>query len=237
MRLLHLDDHYVAVDKPAGVLVHRTGVAAASDPGVYALQLVRDQLGARVYPIHRLDRPTSGALIFGRSSEAASRLAAAFRERSVDKRYVAIVRGFAPESAIVTTPVPANERRGAPLREAESALRRLATAELPIAVGRYPSARYSLVELRPRSGRWHQLRRHCAHLRHPIVGDTNYGDGAHNRLFRGEFECHRLCLVAASLAFVHPYTGAAIELRAAPDEALTRALTGLGWGWPTPRPE
>lgn len=232
--IVHLDEHYVAIDKPAGLLVHRTAIAMENDPGDYALQRVRDHLGQRVYPIHRLDRPTSGIVIFGRTSEAASRLAAAFAAGEVDKRYLAVVRGHAPERARIDRPVPAHEGKNAPRRAALSELRRLVITELPIAVGPYPSARYALVELRPRSGRWHQLRRHCAHLRHPIVGDTNYGDGAHNRLFRERFAVRRLLLIARALAFTHPYSGARIELTIAPDPEFGGVLEALGWGWPPP---
>jgi tRNA pseudouridine65 synthase len=230
--IVFADEHYVAIDKPAGLLIHRTSMAKEDDPGDYALQRLRDQLGARVYPVHRLDRPTSGVVIFGRSSEAARRLAAAFEARAVTKRYLAVVRGYAPEAARIDSPVPAREGKDAPKRPALSDLRRLATVELPIAVGRYATARYSLVELRPHSGRWRQLRRHCAHLRHPIVGDTSHGDGRHNQLFRDEFSTRRLLLVAEGLALRHPFSGEALRLRVAPDPALVELFLRLGWTWP-----
>ena len=232
LSIVYEDEHYVAIDKPSGLLIHRSSIARENDDGRYVVQILRDQLGARVYPVHRLDRPTSGLVLFARSSEAARRLAPLFAERAVAKRYLAVVRGYAPETARIDYAVAAHEGKNAPLKPALSDLRLLDTVELPIPVSRYPAARYSLVELRPRSGRWHQLRRHCAHLRHPIVGDTSHGDGNHNRLFREHMDCHRLLLVATSMALTHPFTGAPLSLQTAPEPALVDLFARLGWSWP-----
>ncbi len=230
--IVYEDEHYVAIDKPAGLLIHRSPVARENDDGRYVVQILRDQLGARVYPVHRLDRPTSGLVLFARSSEAARRLAPLFAERLVAKRYLAVVRGYAPEEVRIDYAVAAHEGKNAPLKSAQSELRRVATVELPIPVSRYPTARYSLVELRPRSGRWHQLRRHCAHLRHPIVGDTSHGDGNHNRLFREHLSCRRLLLAATAMALQHPFTGEPLHLQTAPEPALVDLFARLGWVWP-----
>jgi len=231
MKLLHIDEHYVAVAKPAGLLVHRSAMAGGR-PEEALVQRLRDQIGAWVYPVHRLDRPTSGVIVLGRSSEAARRLAAAFIEHTIDKRYLAVVRGYAPENAEIDAPVRDGETADSPLRSARTDLWRHAQVELPIAIGRYTSARYSLIELRPHTGRWRQLRRHCAHLRHPIIGDTTHGEGRHNRLFREQFACARLLLHAARLRFIHPFTGALLTLEA-PDDELEATLIRLGWKWPT----
>lgn len=230
LTILHVDDHYVAVDKPAGLLVHRGGMADRREEAL--VQRLRDQIGAWVYPVHRLDRPTSGVIVFGRSSDAAARLAGVFAAHRVDKRYLAVVRGYAPEVALVESPVRDGDEPGAPLRDARTELWRCALVEVPIAVGRYPSARYSLVELRPHGGRWRQLRQHCAHLRHPILGDTTHGEGRHNRLFRDHFATSRLLLHAARLTYEDPYSGALRALEAGPDEAWTQLLARLGWAWP-----
>lgn len=226
--ILYRDAHYVGVDKPAGMLVHRTQIDRERNH--VALQVLRDQLGQRVWPVHRLDRPTSGLLLFGLNPEAARALAEAFAQRRVVKRYLAVVRGWAPEQGRVERGVKARDQVSRPLGITD--YRRLAQVELPIPVGPYPAARYSLLELRPLTGRRHQLRYHCAHLGHPIIGDTTYGRGEHNRLFRDQLGCRRLLLIAAGLAFRHPLSGAAVELSVQPDRELEALFARLGWQWP-----
>lgn len=223
--ILFRDEDYVAVHKPAGMLVHRT-YRGSDEPAV--LQTLRDQLGHRIYPIHRLDRGTSGVVVFGCTPRAAAELAERFSERTVYKCYRAIVRGWIePTHDVVDAPI--REGGDGPRRDAVSEYRRVATIELPRPVGRYSTARYSLVELRPRTGRTHQLRLHMAHRRHPIVGDVRHGDGRHNRLFRDAFGCHRLLLWALRLGFVHPRTGREVEIVAAEEPDLRRLLATLGW--------
>jgi len=196
MNLLRVTPRWVAVDKPAGLVVHR-GERTREEPAV--LQLVRDRLGQHVYPVHRLDRATSGVLVLALDPEAARHLVEAFTARAVEKRYVAIVRGWVDEAGVVDSPL--REDPSAPLAEATTEYRRLATWEVPVAVGRYASARYSLVEVVPRTGRMHQIRRHFTHLCHPVIGDVRYGDGRHNRMFRERFGVHRMLLHAQRLAF------------------------------------
>ena len=233
--LLYRDDDYVIVHKPAGLLVHRSPIDRRETR--FALQLVRDLVGRRVYPVHRLDKPTSGILAFGLSSVAARRLAEAFAAGQVRKTYLAVVRGITPEAGRIDHPlVEELDRYGDPLAEpdkgpqdAVTAYRRLAEVELPFAVGRYPTSRYSLIEARPETGRRHQLRRHFKHLLHPIIGDTKYGEGRHNRFFREEFACHRLLLAAVELAFVHPGTGQDLRIAAPPQEDFMAVLDRLGW--------
>ena len=222
MELLFTDAHYVAFDKPSGVVVHRQPGDREERP---ALQRARDHVRQHVYPVHRLDRSASGVLVFGRTSEAAGRLGKAFEARAVDKRYVAVVRGTITERGTVDYPLRAD--REAPLRPAVSEFVRLARVELDEPVPPHPTARYCLVALRPRTGRTHQLRRHMAHLRHPIVGDVRHGDGRHNRLFRARLSSHRLLLWATRLSFTHPYSGEAIRIDAPPSDA--EVLTALGW--------
>ena len=220
--------------KPAGLLVHRTRLDDRARE--FALQLLRDQLGQPVYPAHRLDRPTSGVLLFALSPAAHSALAQQFEAGSVRKRYLAIVRGWAPERVRVDHPldrleddVPPGATPG-PAQSAVTKLERLATAELEVRVDRYPTSRYSLVSLSPETGRRHQLRRHLSHLRHPILGDTTYGQGRHNRLFRERYASHRLLLHALSVAFLHPVTGAPLAITAAPTRDFAAVGTALGFG-------
>jgi tRNA pseudouridine65 synthase len=210
---------WVAIDKPAGLVVHR-GERTRDQPA--ALQLVRDRVGQRVYPVHRLDRATSGVLLLALDREAARHLGGELTARRVDKRYLAWVRGWVDEHGSVDHPLV--EEGGTVAAEAITQWRRLATLEVPIAVGRYASARYSLVEARPLTGRMHQIRRHFAHLRHPIVGDVRYGDGKHNRMFREHLDLHRMMLHASQLSFVD--TGGELRTIAAPRPA-TFELAGL----------
>lgn len=177
--LLHRDDRLVAVDKPAGMVVHRSEQCPEGEP---VLQRLRDQIGRRVWPLHRLDRATSGVLLFALDADAARQLSQQFERHEIDKRYHAIVRGWTEASGTVHWPL--REHPDAPLLHAITSHRRLATVELPIPLGAHETVRYAFVEARPHTGRMHQLRRHFAHLRHPIVGDVRHGDGKHNRIFR-----------------------------------------------------
>jgi tRNA pseudouridine65 synthase len=196
IELLRVCERWVAVDKPAGLVVHRSE-RTREEPA--ALQLVRDQLGQHVYPVHRLDRATSGVLVFALDPETARHFGDAFTERRVEKRYVAIVRGWIDERVVVDYPLL--EEGAAMHAEAVTEFARLSCFEVPVAVGRYATGRYSLVEAFPRTGRMHQIRRHFAHLRHPVIGDVRYGDGRHNRMFREQFGVHRMLLHAQRLAF------------------------------------
>lgn len=223
LQLIYRDRYYVAVDKPAGMLVHRTRI---SEDQRFVLQTLRDQLGRRVYPVHRLDRPTSGVLLFALSSEAARRLVDCFQQRQVAKRYLAVVRGYVDESGLIDYPLLSE---GGVRQPAVTGFFRRATVELPIPVSRYPSARYSLVELHPETGRMHQIRRHMKHLFHPVIGDTTHGDGRHNRLFREQFAVHRLLLMATGVRFRHPYSGVPVEIGLQPDSEMQRLFSRLGW--------
>jgi tRNA pseudouridine65 synthase len=203
----------VIINKPSGLLVHRSPI----DPHEtrFALQLLRDQLGKYVYPVHRLDKPTSGALIFALSREVAKKLSDSFARQEISKTYVAIVRGYAPEQATVNHPLTEkfdklSDKKSNKAKSAQEALthvRRLATVELPYCVDRYPQSRYSLVVAQPVSGRKHQIRRHLKHIGHPIIGDAKHGKGIHNRFFQSQFDCHRLLLACIKLEFDHPLSG------------------------------
>jgi tRNA pseudouridine65 synthase len=189
----------------------------------------------RVYPVHRLDKPTSGVLLFALSPSAARVISAAFADGRVQKSYLAVVRGCPPEEGVIDHPLveePDGIEGGAEEarvpRPALTEYRRLATAELSHAVGRYPTSRYSLVEICPRTGRRHQIRRHFKHIFHPLVGDTKYGEGRHNRFFRENYGCHRLLLAAVGLTFPHP-CGGDITVKARPEESFLSVTARLGW--------
>lgn len=218
--VLFLDDDLVVVAKPAGLSVHR-----GADRGPrFVMTEVRDQLGRWVYPVHRLDRATSGALLLAFSSEAAARLGEQFgggasaAPSGVEKRYLALVRGIPAEEGVIDHPVPKGGKGGERV-PAVTEFRRLGVFE-----------RFALVEARPRTGRTHQIRRHLKHLSHPLVGDVRYGKGEINRHFRARFGLHRLALHALDLGFDHPTTGERLTIRAPLGEDLGGPLRAMGFG-------
>jgi tRNA pseudouridine65 synthase len=231
--ILYQDPCLVAVHKPSGLLVHRSLIDKRETR--FALQQVRDQIGRRVYPVHRLDKPTSGVLLFALDQETARQITAQFTAGRVHKTYRAIVRGYTETVGVIdyalreekdpmTDPRPDADK--AP-QQAVTHYRRLATAEVQHPIGRYPSARYSLVELHPKTGRRHQLRRHLKHIFHPIVGDTTHGDGCHNRFFRQHFDNRRLLLAATALHFAHPGSGEPMTITACLAPDFQRILDAL----------
>jgi tRNA pseudouridine65 synthase len=229
MEILYHDAHYIGIYKPAGMLVHRTQIDASE--AVACVQLLRDQIGKRVYPCHRLDKATSGVLLFALDAEALKAANEAFATGKVEKVYHAIVRGWVTEPGRMDYALALEDgHRGmesAPGQSAVTVYRPLEQFEIPEPVGRYRTARYSLVELRPETGRRHQLRRHMAHLRHPVIGDTCHGDGLQNRFFRGHFDCHRLLLTAVSLTLEHPVTRQQLRIGSAPDAELLEVVRRL----------
>ena len=234
LKLLFEDEHYFAIDKPSGLLVHPSPIERRAPN---AIALIREQLGIKAYTIHRLDRPTSGVLLFAKNSEAAHKMNLRFAEREVQKTYHCVCRGYVPEEGVIDYPLKeildkvadkmANPNK--PAKDAVSNYKRLGTVELPIPVGRYPAARYSLVEVKPKTGRKHQIRRHLKHIAHPLVGDTKHGDGRHNTLFREHFGLDRLLLMATELAFEHPYTAEQINIKAPVTPWIDQLFNQLGW--------
>jgi tRNA pseudouridine65 synthase len=223
--LLYQDADYVAVHKPPGLLVHRSWI---SQDEAFLLQRLRDQIGQRVYPVHRLDRATSGVIFFGLSSGAARRLQKVFESGRATKTYRAVVRGWLQAPVLVDHDLDDRESGKAP-RPARTRLMPLASVEIDAAVDRYPTARYSLVEAEPLTGRRHQIRRHLKHVDHPIVGDTTWGKGTHNRFFRERFDVHRLLLVSWETRFPHPLSGNPTRVHAARDPEWDRLMVALGW--------
>jgi tRNA pseudouridine65 synthase len=221
--VLYRDSHLVAVHKPAGLLVHRNA-HAGREP--FLLQILRDQLGQRLYPVHRLDRPTSGLMIMALSSQSAHTLALQFAAQDVTKTYLAVTRGFTPAQGLIDYPL---KSESGTLQEARTKFTRLATAEIPGPVGPNPTARYSLVRVHPRTGRTHQIRRHFAHLRHPLIGDVLRGDGRQNRFFREHFNLHRLLLASVELSFDHPADNTRTTLTCLPSSELLDIFERLGW--------
>jgi tRNA pseudouridine65 synthase len=233
--ILYQDEHLVAVNKPAGLLVHRSSIDRHENEN--ALKIVRDQLAQWVYPIHRLDKATSGVLMFALDQETARCLTQSFTDGAISKGYLAIVRGVTSEAERIDHPLKdiadkmADQRadQNKPAKPAVTDYRRLASIELPYPVGRYATARYSLLTVSPLTGRSHQIRRHLKHIFHPILGDTTYGDGKQNDFFRRQFNCHRLLLHACTIEFLHPATGQPLHFQAPLDHSFADVLKELQW--------
>ena len=218
LTIIYQDEYLVAIDKPSGLLVHRSLIDKHETQ--FAMQMLRDQFGQLVFPVHRLDRPTSGVLVFALSAEIARMLGEQFANQTIDKTYLAIVRGHIAEKGEINYALKEKldkiadkfAKQDKPAQDALTYFERSATFELPFTVGRYPSARYSLVKLLPKSGRKHQLRTHLAHINHPIVGDTTHGDGKHNRFLREQFNLKGLALTCKSMQLLHPVSGQRVSL-------------------------
>ena len=232
LSIVYRDDNLVAVCKPAGLLVHRSEIDRRETH--FLVQTLRDQLQQRVYTVHRLDKPTSGLMLFALDEASARSLSQDFMERRVTKQYQAIVRGhISQQGQINYNYVQRFDQRDAATHDREKTV--TATTdfecrevfELAQAVGRYATARYSRVRLSPRTGARHQLRRHMKHVYHPIIGDTTYGDSRHNKFFRESLHSQRLLLCATGLIFDHPVTGEKITLHEAPDKSFQQVVDKL----------
>ena len=225
LRILHRDDHLIAIDKPPGLLVHRTGLDAGETR--FAVQLLRDQIGRTVWPVHRLDKGTSGVLLFALDAATASQLGRAFESgEGMRKTYHAIVRGWPADEGLIDHPLrrlPDDMRsEREEVQDAQTRFATLERCELPIPQGGFPTTRCALVELQPLTGRRHQLRRHMKHIAHPIIGDATHGKGPLNRAVAGYLGMRRLWLHASSLALNHPVSGEALSLEAPRDPDWSR---------------
>ncbi|MCU8029701.1 tRNA pseudouridine(65) synthase TruC [Shewanella sp. SM73] len=235
IEILYEDEHLVAIHKPAGLLVHRSYLARRER--FFAMQLTRDLVGCHVFPVHRLDRPTSGVLLFAKSSEVANALCEQFASHTIEKQYLALVRGNMHESGILDYALKVeldelgdkNADPNKAAQEAVTAYEPLLNTEIPYPSGRYPTSRFALVRLSPKTGRKHQLRRHMAHLRHPIVGDTTHGDGKQNAFFREHFGINRLWLIAKKLTFTHPITQTRLSIETELESEWETVFAELGW--------
>lgn len=227
LEILYRDERYIAIHKPSGLLVHRSPIDRRETR--FAIQLLRDQIGQHVYPAHRIDRPTSGILLFGLDEEAGTALSVYFQERKVKKTYQAVVRGHISENGTIDSPLHKYEdqdghKKSAQTQEALTAYQRLATTELPYPTERYDTTRYSHVELYPHTGRRHQIRRHLAHIRYPIIGDTRHGCNKANKHARTHFNIHRLLLAATQVEFEHPFDDKTVTITCPLEASFQSAL-------------
>lgn len=241
--VLWRDEHLVAIDKPSGWLVHRTGLDAHETRIV--LQALRDQLGRPVYPVHRLDKGTSGVLLMALDPDTARAVAGQFEARALGKRYLALVRGWPPEAWTVDHALrPDDAAPETPAQPALTRFQRLASLTIDVPVDRYPTTRAALVQAWPETGRRHQIRRHLKHVAHPIIGDATHGKGAHNRWWAQRLGTARLWLHACELSLVHPWSGQPLTIVsdpiAGPDAARhgdwLALLRSQAWQWTSLQP-
>ena len=224
LEIIYQDEHLVAVNKPHGLLVHKSPIAA--DASEFAVQLLRDQLGRRVFPVHRLDRKTGGVLLFALSPAMNSTLQSMFENRQMEKTYLAIVRGWTAENGEIDYALTNDSGL---TQEAVTRFETLANAEVPVAFGKHPTSRYSLVKLMPVTGRQHQLRKHLAHIFHPIIGDRPHGCNKQNRLWLEKWQMNTMLLHAEALRFEHPISKEKMEIKAGLQEEFLRVKEILGW--------
>src|SRR5690554_1795693 len=222
LEIVYEDEYIIAINKPAGLLVHRTKLAR--DAKEFALQLLRDQVWYQVTPIHRLDRKTSGILLFAKQQEFVHPFQLAMQAEDTQKRYIAIVRGFFPEEIIVDHPLINESGKE---QEAVTHFRLLKQTEVPLAFGKFDTSRYSLIEAFPKTGRMHQIRKHLNHLRHPIIGDRPHGCNKQNALFLKEYGLKKMLLHAESIHFSHPFTDKIIEVKAALPAHFNQTISDL----------
>lgn len=207
--ILYQDDDLIAINKPHGLLVHRSSIAA--DTSEFALQLLRDQIQQTVYPAHRLDRKTGGILLFTKNKEMDSLTQQLFADKSMIKTYWAIVRGYTDDEGIIDYPL---RKESGSLQEAVTRYRTLARAEIDLPFGKHATSRYALVEVNPQTGRMHQIRKHFAHIFHPILADRPHGCNKQNKLWKERFDMDTMMLHARRLSFIHPRTKREVNIEA-----------------------
>jgi tRNA pseudouridine65 synthase len=222
--IIYRDEYLVAINKPHGLLVHRSPIAA--DVEKFALQLLRDQIGLKVNPVHRLDRATAGVLLFALNKDVEIAMQQQFMNDLVNKTYLVIVRGYTPDQEDIDYPL---RKENGTLQEAFTAYTTIKRAEIDVPLGKHSTSRYSLVTVKPTTGRMHQIRKHLSHVNHPIIGDTTHGCNKQNKLFREKWEMTTLLLHAASLSFKHPVTNEEITIEAPIRSEFKRIMDFMGW--------
>lgn len=219
LEIVYHDEYLCAINKPHGLLVHRSKIAA--DASEFAIQLLRDQLGTKVFPGHRIDRKTGGLLIFGLVKEMDSALQKMFMEQEVEKTYLALVRGYTEDQGTIDYPL---RKENGTLQDAVTHYKTIARAEIDIPSDKHSTSRYSLVQVKPETGRMHQIRKHFKHIFHPIIGDRPHGCNKQNRLFAEKFGMGTMLLHAHKLSFTHPVTKKELHLEAPLQSEFRRML-------------
>jgi tRNA pseudouridine65 synthase len=224
LEIIYQDEYLVAINKPHGLLVHRSPIATNAD--TFAVQELRNQLDRHVYPVHRLDRKTSGVLLFALDTNTHRQMQQAFAERKVSKDYLAIVRGYTEDSDTIDYALTNDKGK---VQEAVTHYRTLERTEIPLPFGKHDTSRYSLVAVKPATGRMHQIRKHFAHILHPIIGDRPHGCNKQNRLFKEKWNMMTMMLHARALSFHHPVSQKKITLEAEIHPEFSRTLELLSF--------
>jgi tRNA pseudouridine65 synthase len=219
LEIIYEDEHLIAINKPHGLLVHQSSIAR--DATEFALQLLRDQVGKHVSPVHRLDRKTSGILLFAFDKTTEIAMHQQFMNTETNKKYLAILRGFTPEAMDIDYPLA---KENGTMQDAFTSFITLQKAEVEVAFGKHPTSRYSLVEATPKTGRMHQLRRHFSHILHPIIGDRTHGCNKQNKFFKEQWDMTTMLLHASELEFAHPITKERIHLKANLHDEFKRVM-------------
>lgn len=219
LEILFEDEDLIAINKPHGLLVHKSSIAA--DTSEFALQLLRDQIGKKVYPAHRLDRKTAGVLLFSLNKEMDSAIQTAFSQNLIKKEYLAVLRGHTEPEGTIDYPL---KKENGTIQEALTHYKTLAQTEIDLPFGKFQTSRYSLVLAEPQTGRMHQLRRHFAHIFHPIIGDRPHGCNKQNKLWKDTFEHDTMLLHAKKIQFKHPINQQDINIEANIQPEFQRAL-------------
>lgn len=231
LEILYRDSSIIAINKPHGLMVHKSLIGGNTD--TFAVQTLRDQIGQYVYPAHRLDRKTSGVLLFSLQADLLPFLQKQFQMQEVNKTYLAILRGYAPERETIDYDLTNDKGK---TQNAITRFRTLSTTEIEVPLGKFSTSRYSLVEANPETGRMHQLRKHFAHINHPIIGDRPHGCNKQNKLFLEKWNMGKMLLHAKELSFQHPITNEAINIVAPLSNEFQRMLMVLNLN-PTPDKE
>jgi tRNA pseudouridine65 synthase len=224
--ILFEDDYVIMVNKPNNMLIHKS-YYARNIKDATLLELLFRQYENHYYPVHRLDRKTSGLLVLAKQKENVSLFQSLFNSKKIQKIYIGLVRGFVNNVVAINSPVKNPETQR--YKDAETFCEPMCSTQLNIPVHPYDTARYSLVKLKPITGRMHQLRIHMNKISHPIIGDYNYGDRFHNRMFEDEFNCKNLFLHAYSIEFSHPITNKNIVIKAPFPDDWKSIFKHFGW--------
>lgn len=227
LEIIFEDNYFIAVNKPNNMLVHHAHHSRNMSHEVSLLKLISESLGLKVYPIHRLDRKTSGIILLAKETGFVSKFQELFTENKIDKNYFGVVRGFSEATKTIDTPVKGKDANVH--KEALTHLETLNKVTLDIAVKPYNSSRYSLVKLMPKTGRMHQLRIHTNKISHPLIGDTKYGDKNHDVMFETNFGWKNMFLHAGILVFNHPFTNEKLTLKASFPEDWVALFNEFNW--------
>ncbi len=224
LTILFEDESLIAIHKPNGLLVHRTKIA--TDASEFALQILRDQIGQRVFPTHRLDRKTSGVLLFAKDEESNRLMQMQFMDQKISKTYKAIVRGWTDDEGTIDYALTTDKGK---TQDAITRYKTIKRSEIDLPNGKFPTSRFSLVELSPETGRMHQLRKHLAHIFHPIIGDRPHGCNKQNKLFLEQFSMIEMLLHAENIALKHPHTCETIFIQSEIQGEFKRMLSELNF--------